>query len=148
MKNNLNNLETSAAAGTASSVVEWSDRQGSRDRQAGLLVVAGGDCYWFAGGSDQNVAVLSSYWRKDGKWSHTTYRIAVTDGVRVYPARQGWESGKWREGLAKATGLSPLASWEEIASRIGVPLGSLVDLVAKKVTIKVGPSSKDTGGAL
>lgn len=126
---------------TTTTTIKWSDQMGHRDRKAGLLIISDGRPYWFVGGSDRHVRVLSATWQKDGKWSHTTYEIELAPGVRAYPAHQGWESGKWREGLAAAISLPANAGWQAIADRLGVPLSSLVDEAAGKVVIPRGPEA-------
>lgn len=81
--------------------MEWSDRQGSRDRQAWLLLVSpDGVVRVFAGESIPGiVAVVGSDYEKAGKWSHTTFRLELAPGVRAVPGRDGWETGTLREAL-------------------------------------------------
>jgi len=121
--------------------VIWSDKIGRRSRSAALLVVNRGDtdCYFFRGGDDKNIKVIRRKFKKDGKWSHNTYTLSVADDVEVYPAHTGWESGKWREGLAVAVGLPDNASWQEIADKVDLPIGRLADLGIGRVVIRNGP---------
>jgi hypothetical protein len=124
----------------ATTTIKFLDRQGNRDRQTRLLVIpAEGPVYWFAGGSDSAVTVTGKQYTKDGKWSHTTWDLEVSDGVRTLVVRQGWESGKWREGFCDALGLPSAAKWDAVATTLGRPVEQFVDLAAGKVVIPVGP---------
>ena|SRR3989338_917773 len=107
--------------------INWQDGIGPRSRKHGLLVIPHGEqAYWFCGGSDSNVQVRGSHFTKQGKWSHTEYELELVDGVRAVPVTQGWESGNWREGFAKALQLDPMASWADIAALLQVPEESLI----------------------
>jgi hypothetical protein len=113
--------------------ITWSDELGNRSRRNGLLIIPPGEqAYWFCGGSDKNVRVVVSRYNKNGKWSHTTYELEVADGVRAQPVTQGWESGKWREGFAKALELNPMALWSDIAATLQIPEETLVGLKPEK----------------
>jgi hypothetical protein len=61
--------------------------------------------------------------KKNGKWSSTTYRLALADGVRTISGHEGWEQGSFREGLTKALSDHPATDqWSEIANALGVSL--------------------------
>lgn len=122
--------------------IKWSDQLGSRDRKAGLLIRREADVYWFAGGSDENVRVVSAVWKKDGKWSATSYTVEVQDGAEALPVVQGFESGKWREGFCLAIGLPADGQWSAIADKLGVPVSALV--ADGKVVIRTGPARSET----
>ncbi len=102
-------------------MVEWDDRQGHRDRKAWALLITTGRVLPFTGSSIPGmVAVLGTTYRKDGKWSHTTYRLELAAGVRLITGRDGWEQGSFAEGLAAATGSPPIDRWEQMAGALGV----------------------------
>lgn len=107
--------------------ITWTDGIGSRGRQNKLLVIPAGEKpYWFNGGSDKNVRVASSHYTKDGKWSRTQYELEIADNARALPVSQGWESGKWREGFAKALDLKPTATWQDVSTILQIPEDSLI----------------------
>lgn len=102
--------------------VEWCDKQGSRDRQAWAVVVAAdGALTPFRGASLPGLlAVSGQQYRKDGKWSNTTFRLALADGVRFVHGRGGWETGLMDEGVrAAVTAEKPIDSWADIAHALG-----------------------------
>lgn len=101
----------SAAAETA---VEWSDRQGHRDRAAGLWLRDGaGRLYSFTGAPIPGVAAgIRVGGERRGKWSHTVYRVRLAPGVAVaFRGHSGWETGRWDEALAATT-------WDEVAAKL------------------------------
>lgn len=106
--------------------LEWSDEMGSRGRAAWLVLVKGGTITAFAGASIPGlVAVLGSQYRKNGKWSHTSYRLALAPGVTAIRGQDGWEEGTFCEGLAQAARdidgyRPPVDSWSEVAKVLGV----------------------------
>ncbi len=101
--------------------MEWSDQLGSRSRRAWLLFVKDGKVYPFKGeGIPGVVAVRGSSYRRNGKWSHTTYRLEVAQGARHISGKEGWETGRFAEGLASATGMRAVDLWVEMANALGV----------------------------
>lgn len=101
--------------------MEWSDQLGSRSRRAWLLFVKDGKVYPFAGeGIPGVVAIRGSSYRRDGKWSHTTYRLEVAEGVRTISGKEGWETGRFAEGLAGAAGTKAIDLWVEMANALEV----------------------------
>jgi len=70
------------------------------------------------------VAVLGTSYQKAGKWSSTTYRLALAPGVKYIQGVTGWETGTFAEGLAEATHVSHVDTWEELAGALGVPIPS------------------------
>ena len=99
----------------------WSNQKRSRDRSAWALLVGPGDeLRPFTGRNVAGVvAVDGSDYRKDGKWVATTYRLTLAPGARLVTGHAGWEPGKWREGLATATG-HPTDTWAQAAEALGV----------------------------
>jgi hypothetical protein len=74
----------------------WSDKNGSRSRSAWLLLV---------------VAIIGHDYKKDGKWSHTTYRLTLAAGVRAIAGYDGWETGKF-----------VVDRWVDVVNALGVNL--------------------------
>ena len=110
-------------------MIEWSDRQGHRDRHAwAVLVLADETLVPFTGASILGVvAVIGDTYCKDGKWSHTTYRLQVFPGVRFLAGHDGWNTGRRTEGIASAVGggVQEAASWDELSSQIGAARASV-----------------------
>ena len=103
--------------------VVWSNKMGPRGRAAWLLLIAGDTVHVFRGQSIPGVvAVVGEDYTKDGKWSHTTYRLAIADGVRAIAGRDGFETGRFTEGLAHALGIGPVDRWQGLANALGVTL--------------------------
>lgn len=75
--------------------ISVNNRQGSRDRQAVILIgIEGKGIFLFVGDSIPGlVRILNSQFTKDGKWSHTTWLLDVADGVEVVRFHQGWDTG-------------------------------------------------------
>ncbi len=130
--------------------INWKDGIEARGRRKGLIIIPpSGAPYWFKGGSDQSVRVISSIFKKDGKWSHTQFALELAEGVRSLSVIQGWDTGKWREGFATALGLSAMATWAEIAQSLDVPESTLVGPKPEKgpgnfIVIPDGPTSQSS----
>lgn len=100
----------------------WDNKDGSRSRRARLLVRSpDGRLYWFLGSSLEGVTVATSKFVKDGKWSHTVYRLNVQSGFAVIPMRDGFDSNTILGGLGKSVGLSEMSTASEIADVLEVP---------------------------
>jgi hypothetical protein len=103
----------------------WADRQGSRDRKAWLLLIKEGQVLSFRGSDIPGVcAVVGTDYKKDGKWSFTTYRLLLAEGVSAVPGRAGWETGRFTEGLGSAMGCKTPDTWSEVAGLLGVSVPS------------------------
>ena len=63
-------------------------------------------------------------YEKNGKWSHTTYRLDVADGIRHISGMTGWETGRFVEGLASAVGCETPDTWADVATALGVSVPS------------------------
>jgi len=109
-----------------SSKLEWSDELGSRSRSAWLLLVREDEVLVFPGTTTKGwVVVMGTSYRKNGKWSHTTYRLALYDGVRAIVGKDGWETGTFAEGLRAATrSEAHLDTWPLLAGALGVSVES------------------------
>lgn len=103
--------------------VTYSDELGNRRREAWALIVGPGDeIELFSGKSiPGKVAVIGRDYKKQGVWSHNTYRLQLAPGVRFISGHMGWETGSFPEGLRDATG-KPTDRWHEIANALGVSL--------------------------
>ena len=99
----------------------WNNQQGSRDRKAWLLVSTADAVTAFSGEHiPGKVGVLGEDREKAGKWSNSTFRLKVADGVRLIAGHDGWETGTFAEGLASAVGVKPPTNWAEMAAALGV----------------------------
>jgi len=100
--------------------IKWSNEPGPRSRGAWLILRKGEELREFKGETIPGwVVVVSSRFTKNGKWSHTTYQLALGAGVVAIPGRTGWETGRWTEGVQAATG-KPTGTWSELAVALGV----------------------------
>lgn len=103
--------------------VVYSDELASRRRRPWAILIGPGDeLELFAGESiPGKVAVVGCDYEKNGVWSHSTYRLAVADGVRFLAGHFGFETGTFLEGLRAAT-RKPTDRWHEVANALGVSL--------------------------
>ena len=63
--------------------ISWSDGLGSRSRSPFLLFIKGDEIIPFDGSDIPGVVVVrGTDYAKNGKWSHTTYRLQLADGIR------------------------------------------------------------------
>lgn len=108
----------------------WTEQLGHRSRRPWCLVVHQGTVSRFAGTDMPGIlAVVGTDYRKDGKWSSTTYRLAVAGGVRIVSGHMGWETGTFREGLRKSLLAPPLDRWADLASALGISVQAVQQLV-------------------
>ena len=106
--------------------ITWSDGIGSRGRKAWLLLIKGESITPFKG---QNVlgtiVVRGMDYTKNGKWSHTTYRLELASGVRSISGMDGWETGRFVEGLRSAVSYNGnVDTWADVANALGVSVPS------------------------
>lgn len=105
--------------------IEYSDGIASRSRKPWLLLIRGEEIHVFKGEPIPGVvAIAGSSYTKNGKWSHTTYRLGVADDVRVISGRDGWEEGTFAEGLSAVRNMK-VDSWIDLAAALGVMLPSV-----------------------
>jgi len=104
--------------------ITYSDEMGSRSRSAWAIVVGPGDeIELFSGETIPGKVAVTGYdFKKNGKWSHYTYRLTVAPGVRFISGHMGWETGSFTEGLRDATGAASCDRWHEVANALGVSL--------------------------
>jgi len=105
--------------------IKWSDGLGSRSRSPFLLLIKGDEVFAFKGEDIKGlVVVLGHDYEKNGKWSHTTYRLQLAAGIRSVPGMSGWETGRFVEGLARAVGCKTPDTWTEVAKALDVSVPS------------------------
>lgn len=108
----------------------WTEQLGHRSRRPWCLVVHQGTVSRFVGADIPGVlAVVGTDDSKNGKWSSTTYRLAVSDNVRLIAGRMGWETGTFREGLRQSLLSDPLDRWADLASALGVSVQAVQQLI-------------------
>lgn len=100
----------------------WSNEMGHRGRAAWLLLVdRDGLVHAFSGESIPTVCVVRNRdFSKCGKWSHTTYLLQLASGVRALAGRDGWETGRFDEGLACVAQVPVIDTWAACANALGV----------------------------
>lgn len=101
---------------------EWSNKMGHRDLSAWLLLVAENTIHVFTGADIPGVVIVVGHdYEKSGKWSHTTYRLYLAPGVRAIPGHNGWETGRFVEGLREATSFpGHIDRWVDVSNALGV----------------------------
>lgn len=110
--------------------ITWSDGLGPRSRSPFLLLIKGDEIVAFDGKDISGLVVVrGTDYEKNGKWSHTTYRLAVADGVRHIAGRSGWNTGRFVEGLGEAVGCSTPDTWAETAEALGVSVPSAMEFL-------------------
>ena len=110
--------------------VEWSDRMGSRGRGAWLLFVRGDEVIPFGGQDIPGIVVVrGTDYEKAGKWSHTTYRLQLADGIHEIAGRDGWETGRFVEGLGSAAGCATPDTWADTSKALGVSVPSAMEFL-------------------
>mgnify|MGYP001603397488 CR=1 FL=1 len=108
----------------------WSDRIGPRGRRPWLLLSNGDMLSPFEGRSIPGVlVVVGTDYYKDGKWSHTEYRLRLASGVRHIAGRDGWETGDFAEGLGAATDRRALDTWPAVAEALGVSVPGAMEFL-------------------
>jgi hypothetical protein len=94
------------------------------------LFVRGDEVVVFDGQNIPGVVVVrGTDYTKNGKWSHTTYRLELASGIRHIAGRDGWETGRFVEGLGSAVGRKTPDTWAETASALGVSVPSAMEFL-------------------
>lgn len=103
--------------------VIYSNKLAPRRRRPWAIVIGPGDeLELFAGESiPGKVAVVGRDYKKNGVWSHSTYRLEMAPKIRFLSGHFGFETGTFTEGLRDATG-KPTDRWHEVANALGVSL--------------------------
>jgi len=100
--------------------LEWSNGMLPRGRSPWLLLVKGGKLQQFKGQSIPGlVAVTGDRYKRNGKWSATTYQLALAKDVRALSGANGWETGSFLEGLSACV-RKQLNTWADVAEALGV----------------------------
>lgn len=95
---------TVAAVPESLKTLAYSDGIGNRGRQSKLIVGRGEAIHEFVGASIPGVvAVTGSDYTKNGKWSHTDYRLQFAPTAWASQQGQSWEEGQWFHGCASPT---------------------------------------------
>lgn len=115
----------------SSSVTSWSNGIGSRGRRSWLLLIKGETVVAFTGQNIPGMVVVrGTDYHKNGKWSHTTYRLECATGVRAISGRDGWETGRFVEGLRSAVSHgSAIDTWADVANALGVSVPSAMSFL-------------------
>lgn len=102
----------------------WDNKMGSRSRSAWLLLIKNGTVYVFQGEHIYGIcAIVGTDYKKQGKWSYTTFRMELAPGVRAIAGKDGWETGRFVEGLRSAVSFpAPIDRWADVANALGVTL--------------------------
>jgi hypothetical protein len=100
----------------------WTKKLGHRDRLPWALIIQDGQVHPFTG---QDIPGLCSVtWQsyiKNGKWSSTTYRMAIPDSARLITGHEGWGTGTFLEGLqSELHPCPPIERWVDLANALGV----------------------------
>ena len=110
--------------------ITWSDGIGSRGRNPFLLFVRGDEVIVFRGQNIPGVVVVrGTDYTKNGKWSHTTYRLELANDIREIAGRDGWETGRFVEGLGSAVGAKTPDTWADTAKALGVSVPSAMEFL-------------------
>lgn len=74
--------------------ISYNDGQGSRDRQASLVIFSKNRAYAFDGKHIPGVCTITNeLYTKNGKWSNTTYTILINKGYKISRLRESWGLG-------------------------------------------------------
>ena len=110
--------------------ITWSDGIGSRGRNPFLLFVRGDEVIVFSGQNVPGVVVVcGTDYTKSGKWSHPTYRLELANDIRHIAGRDGWETGRFVEGLGSAVGYKTPDTWADTAKALGVSVPSAMEFL-------------------
>lgn len=110
--------------------IKWSNEPGSRGRSSWLIFVRGDEVIPFAGGDIAGVVVVrGTDYTKNGKWSHTTFRLEVAPGIRHISGRTGWGTGTFAEGLGSAVGKPTPDTWPDMAACLGVSVPAAMEFL-------------------
>lgn len=112
--------------------MEWNDRMGERSRKAWLLLVRGEEVEIFSGKTIPGfVVVRGTDYHQNGKWSYTTYRLEVASGVTPIPGLNGWETGKFTEGLRSSLRTGSIDTWSDLALALGTSVPAAMKFLRK-----------------
>ena len=106
--------------------ITWNDKPLSRQREAWLLLIHDDTVYPFEGRDIPGVcAVVSKVFHKDGKWSNTTYNLAIDDEVMEVSGYDDFNSGRFVDGLRKSVGYEDhIYTWGHLSDALDVTVSS------------------------
>ncbi len=104
--------------------IEYKEQLGHRRRAPWALVVVNGRIHLFEGKSIPNVvAVVGHDYEQDGRWSRNYYRLAMPDDAMFISGHDGWETGRFTEGLRDAIRFDrPIDRWIDLAEALRADL--------------------------
>lgn len=86
----------------------FDDKMGSRSLSHRNFIVAGGLALEFIGKNLPGCRIVREDFSKNGKWSHSTWDVELSDEVSALVFSQDWDTGKW----------FPEKTWELACSRL------------------------------
>ena len=109
--------------------VTYCSRPANRGRAAFCATIAqNGEVHKFAGASIPGVVrVDHAEYKKDGKWSGTTYSLSLAQGARAISGHDDFANCTLEGGVAVALGLEPSAvsTWAALAASMGADHASV-----------------------
>jgi hypothetical protein len=104
--------------------VIWQKQVGQRGRLPWALVVHNGAVHPFVGMDIPGICVvLGQSLEKKGRWTKTTYRLAIPHAARFISGHEGWGTGTFLEGLQTALSpYPPIERWMDVANALGVSI--------------------------
>ena len=113
--------------------ITWNDKPLRRQRESWLLLVHDDSVYPFEGKDITGIcAVVSKEFHKDGRWSNTTYQLAIDDEARIISGHDDLNTGKFVDGLKKAVGYeSYIYTWGHLADALDVTVSSAMMFLRK-----------------
>lgn len=102
----------------------WKKQLGHRGRLPWALIVHNGIVYPFTGVDIPGTcSIVGQDYEKKGRWSSTTYRLAIPDSARLITGHEGWGTGLFLEGLQSALHPhGPIERWADLANALGVSI--------------------------
>jgi len=77
--------------------ITWNDQIGKRGRRPWLLLIKDDVIHSFEGDSIPGIVAVVGYdYQPNGKWSNTTFRLALAPGVRAISGLNGWNTATFR----------------------------------------------------
>ena len=110
--------------------IRYNNQMEVRSRASWLLFVKGDAVFPFRGEDIPGVVAVKGHdFNKAGKWSSTTYRLVLASGVRHVAGHDGFETGRFAEGLGSSLGTATPDTWSEVAEALGVSVVAAADFL-------------------
>lgn len=107
--------------------ISWNDGMLHGARTPRLFFVKDGKIHQFSGENIENVVLIKSRdYNKNGKWSSTSYDLAVADNVGIWIAIAKMHNGYWDQ----------YATWEEAMSHVVSETGKMPEMEELKRVVK------------